>query len=35
MKIFLIVIVLFAIVLLVGYLEDPCAVEGLMANCAN
>jgi hypothetical protein len=35
MKTFLIVVVLFAIVSLVGYIDDPCAAEGLMAGCAN
>jgi hypothetical protein len=35
MKIFVMVILMIALVAIVGYLEDPCAAEGLMAGCAN
>lgn len=26
---------IFACIMLVGYIEDPCATEGLMAGCMN
>jgi hypothetical protein len=35
MRMIIFITLMVACVAIVGYLEDPCATEGLMAGCAN
>ena len=35
MKTWIVCLVLVACVMLVGYIEDPCATEGLMKGCMD
>jgi len=35
MKNFILILGIFACIMLVGYIEDPCTTEGLMQGCMD
>ena len=35
MKTFVLFSIIFGLILLTGYIEDPCTTEGLMEGCMN